>query len=121
MPEEAELLHALESCTSALWESPTYAYFVDAKNPDPPGSRREFDRNVVLEDAPEGFIVLDILKDGRVGGVEYTHSAGVPDASKVRKPTLWSHVSMWLALLALVIGCDRSGRHGPLWLRAPVT
>jgi hypothetical protein len=46
-------------------------YFVDPQRPNEQGSEWQFLENVVMEHPTDGTIVLDILKDGRVGGVEF--------------------------------------------------
>ena len=66
-----ELVKALTQCTKALVVSAAYISFVPADAPNQPGSEWQFDINVILEDPERGSIVLDLLKDGRVGGVEF--------------------------------------------------
>ena len=70
-PEEPWLPAALERCTRALHESRAYVYFVDPANPNAPGSEWQFVENIVLDHPIEGDLVLDILTDRRVGGVEF--------------------------------------------------
>ncbi len=66
VPSETELHDALRNCTKIRGD-----YFVDSSRPNKPGSEWQFDRNVTLDHPELGYIVLDILKDGRVGGIEY--------------------------------------------------
>ena len=70
-PDEPPLAEALSACTRARWESRAYVYFVDSRRPNQPGSEWQFDRNVTLQDPKRGRIVVDLLKDGRVGGLEF--------------------------------------------------
>ena len=70
IPERSEIVAALEKCTRCFEESEAYIYFVDSANANEPGSQWQFQKNIVLE-SPEGEIVLDLLKDGRIGGVEF--------------------------------------------------
>jgi hypothetical protein len=70
-PDEPWLPAALERCTSAAVESRAYIHFVDSSNPNMPGSAWQFVENILLEHPTEGDIVLDILSDRRVGGVEF--------------------------------------------------
>lgn len=71
MPEEPELAQALAACTRCTRESAYMVYFVAPSFPNQPGSAWQFDENVILEDPQEGDLVLDVLKDGRIGGVEF--------------------------------------------------
>jgi len=47
-------------------------YFIDGRTyANQPGSEWQFERNMELHSPTEGWIVLDILKGQRVGGVEF--------------------------------------------------
>ncbi len=70
-PAEAWLPNALAACTRCQHESKAYVRFVNGRNPNEPGSDWQFLTNLTLESVEEGFIVLDILQDNRVGGVEF--------------------------------------------------
>ena len=50
---------------------PSYIYFVDPKNPNKPGSEWQFKKCVELKSLTEGELVLDVLEDGRIGGIEF--------------------------------------------------
>lgn len=63
--------NALSRCTFCYWDSRAYAYFVAPTDPNQPGSEWQFEKNVLLEHPREGTLVLDILRDRRVGGVEF--------------------------------------------------
>jgi uncharacterized protein YuzE len=69
-PNDRELQVALQGCTSASGDIP-YIYFVNPRRANKPGSEWQFARNVTLDDPKKGELILDILKDGRVGGVEF--------------------------------------------------
>ncbi len=71
VPEELWLPEALAQCTRCNWESPAYVHFVDPSCPNEEGSEWQFDINIIIEHETEGDLVLDILKDRRVGGVEF--------------------------------------------------
>jgi len=47
-----------------------YTYFVSGERPNQSGSEWQFKENLVLEHKGDGTIVMDILKDGRIGGIE---------------------------------------------------
>ncbi len=70
-PGESRLALALRDCRLVFKRSVAYWYFVDASNANQPGSPWQFARNVILESQEHGQLVLDVLKDGRVGGVEF--------------------------------------------------
>lgn len=72
-PDRPELATALARCTSAQWsDSRAYVYFVlPPESPNAPGSDWQIQENVRLEDAAAGDIVLDLLRDGRIGGAEF--------------------------------------------------
>lgn len=69
-PERLDLIEELKKLEKK-WVRQPYIYFVSAERPNQPGSEWQFDENIVLEDETEGTIVLDILKDGRIGGIEF--------------------------------------------------
>jgi hypothetical protein len=71
LPSESQLACAIEASTHALSVGPAYVLFVDSSNPNVPGSAWQFARNVVLEHSPHGMVVIDVLQDGRVGGIEF--------------------------------------------------
>ena len=62
---------ALACSTKSAEGCPSYIYFVDPKKPNRPGSEWQFKENVILKSPSEGELVLDVLKDGRIGGVEF--------------------------------------------------
>jgi hypothetical protein len=62
-PNDQELHRALSQCTKALGEEPV-VYFAD------PAKDWHIARDVRLNDTAKGDVEIDILKDGRVGGVE---------------------------------------------------
>ena len=70
IPDEPWLAAALEDCRIAWRQSPAYTCFVDPTNPNEPGSKWQFETNITLEDPSEGTLVLDILKNKRIGGYE---------------------------------------------------
>lgn len=65
------LVPALRECTRYSKESDAYLHFVDPTAPNLAESDWQFEINEFLESPSEGELVLDILKDGRVGGIEF--------------------------------------------------
>lgn len=62
---------AIANCKAALWESSAYVYFVDPTNANKVGSLWQFDFNLQIENTRHGNLVLDILKDKQIGGIEF--------------------------------------------------
>lgn len=58
-------------CRTALVEGEAYIHFVDPTSPNTPDSEWQFERNVSLRHPDHGHLVLDVLRDGRIGGVEF--------------------------------------------------
>jgi len=70
-PERIDLIEDLNKQSIRGWVKQPYVYFISAERPNQPGSPWQFDENIVLEHETEGTIVVDILKGGRVGGLEF--------------------------------------------------
>ena len=70
-PERHDLVKQLEKSERKKWIRQPYIQFVSAERPNQTGSEWQFDENIVLEHKTEGTIVLDVLKDGRIGGIEF--------------------------------------------------
>jgi hypothetical protein len=72
VPDEPWLPDALTACTRVRRRSDaSYIYFVDPARTNQPGSEWQFDTSIELHCPTEGWLVLDILKGHRVGGVEF--------------------------------------------------
>jgi hypothetical protein len=71
LPDKTELADAVKNCRRGVWQNKGYIYFVSPKNPDLPGSEWQFKENVIVEDEARGAVVIDILQDGRVGGLQF--------------------------------------------------
>ena len=72
-PDRLDLIEELEQSDRKTWIKQPYIYFVSAERPNQPGSEWQFAENIVLEHETEGTIVLDVLKDGRIGGIEFVN------------------------------------------------
>lgn len=70
-PSRLDIIAALEKVERKSWIRQAYIHFVSAERANKPGSEWQFDENLVLEHDTEGTIVLDLLKDGRIGGIEF--------------------------------------------------
>jgi hypothetical protein len=70
-PEYPWLPDALNHCGAGLWENRAYVRYVDSRNANQTGAEWQFKTNVVLSHELLGTVVLDILKDNRLGGIEF--------------------------------------------------
>lgn len=70
-PKKVWLVDALMQCNQVMFESEAYIFFIDCHNPNAKGSEWQFQENLKLNHPKEGELILDILTDNRVGGVEF--------------------------------------------------
>jgi hypothetical protein len=70
-PKESNLISNLETIESGEWESKAYYKFVDSANANQQGSKWQFKENIILEHPKFKTIVLDILENDRLGGIEF--------------------------------------------------
>jgi len=69
-PDRHDLIEELKKYENKKWIRQAYIRFVSSEKPNLPGSKWQFKENIVLEHEVEGTIILDVLKDGRIGGIE---------------------------------------------------
>ena len=65
------MIEQLNKSEKKEWIRQPYIRFVSAIRPNLLGSEWQFAENIVLEHETEGTIILDILEDGRIGGIEF--------------------------------------------------
>ncbi len=71
-PDRTDLISALRNCKGGQWTSNGYYSFIVSDNkPNQPGSNWQHDESIVIEQEEKGDIVIDVLKDGRIGGIEF--------------------------------------------------
>ena len=70
-PERQDVVSALQNCKGGHWSENGYYSFVDSKNPNLPNSDWQHEECIVLEQLEKGDIVIDLLKNGRIGGIEF--------------------------------------------------
>ncbi|KAB1065291.1 hypothetical protein [Salibacter halophilus] len=70
-PDRTDLIEQLEMNERRRWIRQPYIFLLSVEKPSKPGSECQFGENIVLEHEREGTIVLDILEDGRIYGVEF--------------------------------------------------
>lgn len=69
--ENSSLKNMLENAKNGHWETEAYYKFVDSTNANKPGAEWQFKENIIFDHPELGTIVLDILKDERLGGIEF--------------------------------------------------
>jgi hypothetical protein len=69
-PDRLKVQENLTGITSCAEESRAYYYFVNPENQNREGSEWQFKENLIVQDERLGDIILDILEDDKVGGVE---------------------------------------------------
>ena len=67
--QSPDIAAALLQCTRVIRDSAAYLRFLSPIGRD--GRGRRIGRSIVLEDPSEGTIVVDVLQDGRVSGIEF--------------------------------------------------
>ncbi len=70
-PSRNDVIEALTKCSGGQWRNKAYYNFVDSTNANQEGAEWQFDENIILEHEEMGTIVLDLLKDKRIGGIEF--------------------------------------------------
>lgn len=70
-PDQPWLADAFSRCTSVVKRTKYIIHFVDPTHANRPGAEWQFDRNLCLKDPAEGNLVIDILKNERIGAVEF--------------------------------------------------
>ena len=71
IPNQKELISFVEKIKVENWKSRAYVYFINPQNPNQPNSDWQFEENLILESKKYGTLILDILTDNRIGGVEF--------------------------------------------------
>jgi len=70
-PVRQDINLALQNCKEGNWSSKVYYKFVDSINANQIGSEWQHEECIVIESKKEGDIVIDLLKDGKIGGIEF--------------------------------------------------
>ena len=68
--KNANLIQLFENCNGGNWESKAYFRFVNSKNANQPNSEWQFLDNIIIEHNEIGTIVIDLLKNNKIGGIE---------------------------------------------------
>ncbi len=67
-PDRQDLIVALNNSNGGHWRDKAYFQFVDSTNANKPGAEWQHDDCIVVDKVD---IVIDLLKDGRIGGIEF--------------------------------------------------
>ena len=73
-PERKDIIDALQRCENGQWDSKAYLRFVDSTNANLPGAVWQIEESVVFVHEIDGDIVIDLLKGGIIGGIEFVSS-----------------------------------------------
>jgi hypothetical protein len=69
-PNEPDMHTALAACTRAYGDIP-YIYFIDSKQTNKLGAEWQIGTSFSLDHPEQGELVVDRMKDGRIGGIEF--------------------------------------------------
>ena len=67
-PDRKDIIAGLQNAAGGSWKGKAYFQFVDSTNANKEGAEWQHDECFVLD---EEDIVIDLLKDGRIGGIEF--------------------------------------------------
>ncbi len=70
-PERQDLIIGLTNSVKGKWKNKAYYQFVDSSNANQDGAEWQFEENIILEHETLGTIIIDLLKDKRIGGIEF--------------------------------------------------
>jgi len=70
-PNRKDLIQALENCVGGKWTDKAYFQFVDSTNANQIGAEWQFEENIIIEHPTRGTLVIDFLKNRRIGGIEF--------------------------------------------------
>ena len=70
-PNRLDLIAGLQNAGIGEWTSKGYYRFVSSANANELGAEWQIDESIVIEQNSNGDIVIDLLKDGRIGGLEF--------------------------------------------------
>lgn len=69
--QEPGFAEALKQCTAGWWHDASFIYFTPFFYPYKSHIPWLISRSVFLKDATRGILVLQLLHDGRIGGIEF--------------------------------------------------
>jgi len=75
IPDQPWIAEVLTKCTRCS-KSKNHFYFVNPERSNEPGSNWQYEMCISLNSPTEGWLLLDILKGNRGGGVEFVEKQG---------------------------------------------
>ena len=75
-PLRKDVIKALRECKGGQWRGNAYFQFVDSNNANQIGAEWQFEDNIVIEHPEKGTIIIDFLKDNKIGGLEFYELIG---------------------------------------------
>jgi hypothetical protein len=75
-PMRHDVIKALTECRNGRWLGNAYFQFVDSTNANQIGAEWQFEENIVIEHPEKGTIIIDYLKDNKIGGIEFYELIG---------------------------------------------
>ena len=84
-PLRKDVINALTECKSGQWRGNAYFQFVDSKNANQDGAEWQFNENIVIEHQKKGTIIIDFLKNKKIGGLEFYELIGNKKMNSVAK------------------------------------
>ena len=70
-PTRQDIILGLSNCVGGQWRGRAYYQFVDSTNANQIGAKWQFVDCLVVEHPKKGTIIIDKLKDKRIGGIEF--------------------------------------------------
>jgi hypothetical protein len=70
-PLRKDVIKALTECKGGQWRGKAYFQFVDSTNANQIGAEWQIEENIVIEHPEKGTIIIDFLKDNKIGGLEF--------------------------------------------------
>ena len=70
-PLRQDVVSALRNCKGGSWDGSGYFRFGNDRNANQPGATWQHQESLVIEQESKGEIVIDLLSDGRIGGIEF--------------------------------------------------
>ena len=67
-PDRIDIITGLQSASGGSWKGKANFSFVDGTNANQPGAEWQFKNSLQVLEAD---IVIDLLTDGRIGGIEF--------------------------------------------------
>ena len=84
-PLRPDVIKALTECKGGRWRGNAYFQFVDSMNANQNGADWQFEENIIIEHPKKGTIIIDFLKDKKIGGFEFYELIGKKKVNTIAK------------------------------------